>query len=86
MLDGRWKLLVNPEKNHVRLFDLDADPGEKSNLASSEAPRVSAMLAGLSAMKRVASEAAPRRSADGGMELDEDELDTLRQLGYVEDR
>ena len=79
-------MIVSPEKGHVRLFDLDADPGETTNLAKSEASRVQAMSAGLSVMKDAASEAAPQSTAGEGLELDEDAIDTLRKLGYVEDR
>lgn len=86
VLDGRWKLLVNPENDYVRLFDLDTDPGETTNVAASEASRVRKMIAGLAAMKKAATEAAPELLAEGDMELDEEELDTLRQLGYVDDR
>jgi arylsulfatase A-like enzyme len=31
--DGRWKLLVNADGRGAELFDLNADPEEKTNLA-----------------------------------------------------
>jgi len=37
--DGRWKLLVNPDGSDLQLYDLEADPGEKTNLAKMEAEK-----------------------------------------------
>lgn len=34
--DGQWKLHVYPKINHILLFDLDNDPHETTNLASSK--------------------------------------------------
>lgn len=31
--DGHWKLLAQPDGSDVQLYDLDADPGENTNLA-----------------------------------------------------
>jgi arylsulfatase A-like enzyme len=31
--DGKWKLLAAPDGNDVQLYDLEADPGETTNLA-----------------------------------------------------
>ncbi|MDQ3621523.1 MAG: sulfatase-like hydrolase/transferase [Verrucomicrobiota bacterium] len=35
--DERWKLIVYPQINHRQLFDLEADPDEKSDLAADPA-------------------------------------------------
>ena len=32
--DGRWKLLVNPDRSRVELYDIPADPSEMTNLAA----------------------------------------------------
>lgn len=32
--DERWKLIAYPEASHLQLFDLEADPSEKTNLVS----------------------------------------------------
>ena len=37
--DGEWKLLVQPDGSRAQLFHLGRDPGERSNLASTEADR-----------------------------------------------
>lgn len=41
--DGRWKLLVNPDGSRPELYDLEADPGETTDLAS-ERPELVARL------------------------------------------
>ena len=33
---GRWKLLMNPDRSRVELYDIPADPSEMTNLASRE--------------------------------------------------
>lgn len=35
--DGRWKLLLNPDRSRVELFDIVADPGEQLNIAAAHA-------------------------------------------------
>ena len=37
--DGRWKLLMNPDRSRVELYDIPSDPGEMHNRASAE-PKV----------------------------------------------
>src|SRR5262249_18710861 len=49
--DERWKLIVYPQVNKVQLFDLQADPAERKDLASDEAhaaevERLTALLRG----------------------------------------
>ena len=38
--DGRWKLIFQPAGGHTELYDLQADPNEKSNLVLSGDPEV----------------------------------------------
>jgi N-acetylgalactosamine-6-sulfatase len=33
MRDGKWKLLMNPDRSRVELYDIPADPSELNNLA-----------------------------------------------------
>ncbi len=33
MREGRWKLLMNPDRSRVELYDIPAEPGELNNLA-----------------------------------------------------
>ena len=52
MRDGKWKLVIDGKgahKDHVGLYDLEADIGETTNLAESNADRVEAMLGDLRA-------------------------------------
>ncbi|MGE0625578.1 MAG: sulfatase-like hydrolase/transferase [Pseudomonadales bacterium] len=44
---GRWKLIEDRRSNVVLLYDLDADPGERNNLAGAEPERVTSLLAEL---------------------------------------
>jgi N-acetylgalactosamine-6-sulfatase len=32
--DGKWKLLLNPDRSRVELYDIPADPSELNNLAN----------------------------------------------------
>jgi N-acetylgalactosamine-6-sulfatase len=43
MRQGRWKLLMNPDKSRVELYDIPADPGETDNLADRHPDVVAAM-------------------------------------------
>ena len=57
---GDWKLIVDGGGDRVELFDLAADPAEKTNLAVQEPARVKAMRLRLDAHARTA---APSRQA-----------------------
>ena len=41
--DGKWKLLVFRDGSSDQLYDLDADPNEKNNLAKTEPERAAWM-------------------------------------------
>jgi N-acetylgalactosamine-6-sulfatase len=43
--DGKWKLLMNPDKSRVELYDIPQDPGEMNNLADRQ-PDVVQTLSG----------------------------------------
>jgi len=59
--DGDWKLIERRTKNGVKheLFDLTADPYEKSNLAASQADRVAGMAARLTETRKYDREQLP---------------------------
>ena len=39
--DGRWKFVYETGSGRARLFDLERDPGERSDVSAREAARVS---------------------------------------------
>jgi arylsulfatase A-like enzyme len=73
---GRYKLVYEENSDHYALYDLETDPGEHTDLAASEADRVRALRAEL---ERVRARGAARSPA---IELDPEEIDRLRALGY----
>lgn len=75
--DGRFKLIVTPREDGVRLelYDLEADPGERVDRSESEPERVRALLAHLEG------------SGDGAapaLEVDPELAEKLRSLGYLD--
>lgn len=75
---GRWKLIEGAEEGTLELFDLEADPGERINLAEQE-PEVLARLRGeIQAWRR-----AHTRSVDAVLPSAEDRA-RLEALGYSE--
>jgi arylsulfatase A-like enzyme len=42
--EGRWKLIVEPTSGFLELYDVEADPGEQENLASSHPDKAEELL------------------------------------------
>jgi arylsulfatase A-like enzyme len=80
---GRWKLIVSRlgERRHVALFDLDADPWERTNIAEQAPEVVQAMLQRIDELVAAAEAARP---AAEDRELDATTRERLRALGYLE--
>jgi len=76
VVDGRWKFLTS-EFEEDELFDLDADPGESTNLGSKCPQEVERLGALLSPWARIAS-----RTDDSGVALSREEQRGLEVLGY----
>ncbi len=79
---GRWKLIVDRRRGHRELFDLEADPGERTSLddsAADVAARCEAQLDMLLGAMRGAAE--PGRAS--GVDVDEATTERLRDLGYL---
>jgi arylsulfatase A-like enzyme len=77
---ARWKLMVFPGRGRdwVALYDLEADPGERTNVAD-DYPEIRDRLLQRSALWL----AQPDEPVEE-MELTSDEIEKLRALGYVE--
>lgn len=77
-VDG-WKLISSelPQKTE-ELYDLEADPGEKTNLIAREADKAAALRQQLRAFEKTLEEA-----ESDMVDLTEEEIDQLRSLGYL---
>ncbi len=86
---GRWKLIEGPDEGRLELYDLEADAGERSNVAADHPERVAELAALLEGWRRASAGAREQwRAAAGepatGHELDAAERARLEALGYVE--
>ena len=82
-----WKLLHDEESGTNRLFDIVADPRERTDLASEHPDVVAAMLESmreLRARARADGEQYPRDDLED-LELTEEQLEMMRALGYIDD-
>ncbi|HVS15989.1 MAG TPA: sulfatase-like hydrolase/transferase [Thermoanaerobaculia bacterium] len=79
--DRRWKLIEYPgvERDYLELYDLEADPAERFEIGTEHPEVREALLATLETWR--ASGKAPE--LDG--EVDAEDLEQLRALGYVDD-
>ncbi len=76
---GGWKSMWERKSDQVLLFDLEADPGEEKDL-SGERPELLAEH-----RRRIDELAGALTSTDGGApELGAEEIERLRQLGYLD--
>lgn len=74
-----WKLQWSPRSGAALLFDLEADPGERVDLAAQEPEVTQRMRALLEALER-----AGERTRGGAPALDAETERELRSLGYVD--
>lgn len=79
ILDGRWKLIRDDTSGDIELYDLEADPGETNNIATSRADIVRQL------MVRLDQESGSARAGDGAVmrTLSPGEIEQLRILGYL---
>ncbi len=77
---GRYKLVYESKPERYSLYDLAEDPSEQVDLAKRE-PQITAQL--VAEMRRRYSDFAPRDDSENKVELDQQDIDQLRALGYV---
>lgn len=86
---GDWKLVrestVEGEVVRTQLFDRRNDPGDLRDVAKEHPERVEELTARLQDEVRQARSLADRFDQSAALELDDEELERLRQLGYVGD-
>jgi choline-sulfatase len=76
---GRWKLIDGPDEGTLELYDLEADPGERENLAGREVERADRWRARLGEGRRRTDRVSPETAP-----LTDAERRRLEALGYVE--
>ena len=81
VLMGRHKLIRHPDGTTLRLYDLEADPQEMTDISASE-PELTARMAGLlEAWMEGYAVGAPGE----GVEISDERRETLKALGYLGD-
>ncbi len=81
---GWFKLITVPAKNLLELYDLSNDPLELTDLSAENDERVSAMVATLEQWKLAMQSSTEHFAAGGEAELDEESIERLRSLGYIQ--
>jgi arylsulfatase A-like enzyme len=74
----RWKLVVTPAESKQELYDLVADPGERTNLAATRPAEVDELR---SQLRRWRAALRPQKAESAA--LDEASLQELKNLGYL---
>jgi len=83
---GRWKVIREGWKKRNHLYDLEADPAELVDLSAVHPEQLERMLREMDALRGAARSASMEgRSSEQSPDLTPDELEGLRQLGYVEE-
>jgi arylsulfatase len=82
--DGRWRVLWNDEAPDPRLYDILADPSETTDLAADHPDLVARMVSDWSTLVDAGADAAVALGAEMGGSGEEDTVDALRYLGYVD--
>jgi arylsulfatase A-like enzyme len=77
---GRWKSMWDRKSDAVLLFDLESDPGELRDLSAERPDVLAEHRARIDVLSRSLATA-----GDAGQSLDEEDLERLRALGYVDD-
>jgi arylsulfatase A-like enzyme len=81
---GSWRLLRVKGGEYPQLFDREADPLDQHDVASGNPEVVAELLGELERRLAAAAALAPEPGADTALPLSDAELESLRDLGYVE--
>ena len=82
--DDRWKGILNAEVGTFELYDLAEDPLERVELSAQQPERAAAMRDYLEVFCAECFAGAKEATTGGLDELDEETLERLRSLGYVD--
>ena len=82
LVRSRHKLIEDVSNGHLRLFDLEADPRERHDLAQAEPALLAELEAELRAAVRAAEEKGARFESGAPVEHTPAELERLHELGY----
>ncbi len=85
LVRGRHKLIEDVSNGRLRLFDLEADPGEQRDLAQAEPALVAELAAELRAAIAAAEARGARFASGAPVEHSAEDLERLRVLGYAGD-
>jgi arylsulfatase A-like enzyme len=80
LIDGRYKLIKDFKAQSYELYDLERDPDESENLASTRPELLREMLLALTRTQGVEADA-----GDRGSTLDPKDAELLRKLGYIDE-
>ena len=80
--ENKLKLIIND--GPVKLYDLKADPGEKTNLASARPADVTRLRAALDARYAQGKALGAKFGATAPASLTPEQVEALRALGYIE--
>ena len=81
--DGDLRLVERPARGERWLFDLARDPGERQDLAGERGDLVETLASKLERWREEMALVGRWVQSDGAVELDAQELERLRSLGYV---
>jgi arylsulfatase A-like enzyme len=82
VFDGRFKLIADLATRQLMLYDIAADPGERKNLADEESEIVERL--GVRLGEEIARVASGETALGQTGEIPQDQLDRLRELGYLQ--
>ena len=84
IVDGRWKLIEDTSNGVVHLFDLESDVDERTDLARDQPELVEELRARMRELVARAELLGELFEGGGRVDLTPEELQWLRDLGYVE--